>query len=96
MAATRPVPRPFEMHWGSGEIVEEACFRGEYHESVIQLLEYRDGEAAGGFSIRFCTYSDRGRFSRSPLMVSAGDLDGLRIALHATPKLRALLQQLVG
>jgi len=95
MAPTRKLPRPFEMHWGSGAIVEEATFEGEYHAPTIQLMEYTDGEAAGSFSIRFCTYNHRGMFQRSPLMVSEEDLDGLRKALRETPRLRAVLKQLV-
>jgi hypothetical protein len=83
------------MHWGTGEIVEEASFEGEYHEPCIQLLVYTDGEAAGGFSVRFCTYNHAGRFQRSPLMVGADDIEGLRLALRETPRLREILRQLV-
>ena len=43
----RPVPRPFEMHWGRGQIVEEASWTGPHHEPTIQLMQYDDGEAAG-------------------------------------------------
>ncbi len=96
MASTRKLPRPFEMHWGSGEIVEEATFSGEWHEPSIQLLQYTDGEAAGSISIRFCTYNHEGRFQRSPLMLSEDDLDGLRDALKQTPRLQAFLKRLVG
>jgi hypothetical protein len=92
----RKLPRPFEMHWGSGEIVEEATCVGEYHEPTIQLMRYTDGPAAGGFSIRFCSYNHRGSFQRSPLMISEADLDGLRKALKTTPALRDILRQLVA
>jgi len=92
----RKLPRPFEMHWGSGEIVEEATFVGEYHEPAIQLMVYTDGPAAGGYSVRFCSYSHRGSFQRSPLMVSEDDLEGLRNALKATPRLREILRTLVS
>jgi hypothetical protein len=95
MAATRKLPRPFEMHWGAGQITEEASYTGEYHEPTIQLMEYTEGEGAGGFSIRFCTYNHAGRFQRSPLMVSEEDLDGLRDALRSTPRLQAILKRLV-
>ena len=95
MATTRKVPRPFEMMWGRGEIVEEASYEGEWHVPTIQLMEYQEGEAAGSFSIRFCTYSHRGGFSRSPLMVSEADMEGLRAALKQTPRLRQLLKHLV-
>jgi hypothetical protein len=96
MPVKRKVPRPFEMMWGKGEIVEEATYEGEWHVPTIQLMEYQEGEAAGSVSIRFCTYSHRGGFSRSPLMVGEADLEGLREALKQTPKLRAILKKLVG
>ena len=92
---TRKLPRPFEMHWGSGEIVEEASCDGEWHEPTIQLMAYTEGEAAGSYSIRFCTYRHRGGFQRSPLMVSEADLVGLRKALKETPRLHAILKRLV-
>ena len=95
MPVKRKVPRPFEMMWGSGEIVEEATFEGEWHVPTVQLMHYMDGEAAGSYSIRFCTYSHRGGFSRSPLMVSEADLEGLRDALKQTPQLREILKRLV-
>jgi hypothetical protein len=83
------------MHWGSGQIAEEASFAAEYHEPTIQLLEYTDGEAAGSVSIRFCYYSIDGRFQRSPLMLGEEEIEGLREALERAPRLRALLQRLV-
>jgi hypothetical protein len=84
------------MHWGTGEIVEEASFDGEYHAPTIQLMHFIEGEAAGTWSLRFCTYNHEGRFQRSPLMVSEEDLEGLRAALHQTPQLRSILQRLVA
>ncbi len=95
MPEGRTLPRPFTMHWGSGQITEEAAFAGEWKESRIQLMEYTEGEAAGGWSIRFCYYSHDGRFQRGPLMMDEEDVDGLRQALGATPKLRAILKRLV-
>jgi hypothetical protein len=92
----RKLPRPFEMHWGSGEIVEEATFVGEYHEPTIQLMVYTQGEGAGGFSVRFCCYNHRGSFQRSPLMVGVAEIEGLRKALLETPRLREILMQLVA
>jgi|SRR5579871_737978 len=91
----RSVPRPFTMHWGNGQIVEEASSIAEYHEPTIQLLEYTDGEAAGTTSIRFCYYSLDGRFQRGPLMLGEEEIEGLRLALTRTPRLRALLRKLV-
>ncbi|MBO0886319.1 MAG: hypothetical protein J2O39_08325 [Acidimicrobiales bacterium] len=85
------MPRPFEFHWGKGEITEEASFTGTYTEPAIQLLEYE----GGGQGIRFCYYSLDGRFQRSPMMIDSEEtLDGLRAALTSTPKLRALIKKL--
>jgi len=93
--AARITPRPFSFHWGGGNIIEEAAFRGEYVEPAIQLLEY-DGHP-GSYGVRFCYYSLDGRFQRSPMMIDGGEtMDGLRAALRATPKLRALLKRLVS
>lgn len=83
------------MPWGSGEIVEEARFAGEYHVPAIQLLRYTDGDAAGSVSIRFCYYSHQGRFQRGPLMLGEEEIDGLREALAEAPQLRELLRRLV-
>lgn len=91
----RAVPRPFTFHWGSGQIVEEASFTGEYVEPAIQLLEY-DGHP-GEYAVRFCYYSLDGRFQRSPMMLDGPDsVDGMRAALKETPRLRALLKKLVS
>ena len=95
MMNTRPrraVPRPFKLHWGSGQIVEEATHAGEHHEASLQLLEFEGGE----IEIRFCYYNLAGRFQRSPLIVGPNELAGLRDALSATPRLRSLLRQMVG
>jgi hypothetical protein len=90
----RAVPRPFEFHWGRGQIVEEAAYTGKHVEPAIQLLEYEDG---GSYGIRFCYYNHSGRFQRSPMMIDSEEsLEGLREALKETPKLRALLQKLVS
>lgn len=90
----REVPRPFAFHWGGGQIVEEAAYVGEHVEPAIQLLEY-EGHP-GSYGIRFCYYNHAGRFQRSPMMIDSEDsLEGLRQALRATPKLRALLKKLV-
>ena len=96
VADSRTLPRAFSMHWGSGQITEEAAFSGEWKESRIQLMEYTEGEAAGGWSIRFCYYSHDGRFQRGPLMVDREDVDGLRRSLESNPKLREILRQLVA
>lgn len=88
--------RRFNYHWGSGEIAEEAAYAGQYHESSIQLLEYDEGENAGGWAVRFTFYNLAGRFQRTPLLVGDDDLDGLRSALKKAPRLRSILQRLVA
>jgi hypothetical protein len=94
MAKRREVPREFNFHWGSGQIVEEAAYVGEYAEPAIQLLEY-EGHP-GAYGIRFCYFSLEGRFQRSPMMIDGADtLDGLRAALHETPRLREMLRKLL-
>ena len=93
--SSRRLPRPFTMHWGSGQITEEASFVGEWHSPTVQLLEYTEGEAAGSRSVRFCYYSHDGRFQRSPLMIGEDEIDELREALVHTPELRAILRRLV-
>ena len=91
MARPRDVPRPFTMPWGTGDIIEEATAVGEYHEPAIQLLRYEDGS----LSIRFSHYDHRGRFQRSPLMISTETIAELRRSLAKTPRLRALLSKLI-
>lgn len=83
------------MHWGHGEIVEEASFAGEHHEPTIQLLVYTDPEHVGQMTVRFCSYSSRGAFQRSPLMLGEAEIEGLRQALRTAPRLRSLLRRLV-
>jgi hypothetical protein len=95
MKRDRKLPRPFTMHWGHGQIIEEATYSAEHHEPSIQLLRYDDAEHAGNLTIRFCYYSPDGRFQRSPMMLGKDEIAGLRKALTSTPKLRALLKKLV-
>lgn len=94
MPGDRKIPRAFTMHWGSGNIVEEAWITNEHHEPTVQLLEYSDGEAMGEVTIRFCSFRE-GRFQRSPLMISESDLGPLREAIAKQPRLHALLRRLV-
>ncbi len=88
--------RPFNYHWGSGYVAEQAQVRGEHHLPTLQLLKYTEGPAAGGLSIRFCHYSHSGRFARSPLLMSPEEIDMMRESLRETPELRSLLQRLVA
>ena len=87
--------RAFALHWGSGVVTEEARYSGEYSAPAVQLLEFTDGEAAGSLSIRFCHFDHRGRFQRSPLILSEAEIPSMREALSATPRLRELLWRLV-
>lgn len=92
--ATRKLPRPFNLHWRSGQIVEEATADGEYHTPAIQLLRYDEGEAAGTLSIRFAYFNRTGAFQRSPLIVDEAMIDGLRDAVARAPGLQRLLRRL--
>ena len=92
----RKQQRPFNYHWGSGYVAEEAQVRGEHHLPTLQLLKYTEGSAAGGVSIRFCHYSHAGRFARSPLLMSPDEIEMMRESLHGTPELRNLLRRLVA
>ena len=89
--ASRRIPRDFNLHWGKGQIVEEASVQGEYHQPSIQLLEFHDGS----LSIRFCYYNQHGRFQRSPLIMGEEDIGRLRDSVSENHRLRALLSELV-
>ena len=93
-AKKKDEPKTFSFSWGKGVVEEEAQIATEWHKPTIQLLRYDEGEAQGSYSIRFCHYDHHGRFKRSPLMIQEDDLENLRRALEATPKLRALLSQI--
>ena len=90
------VPRPFTMHWGSGQIVEEARFEGEHTQPTIQLMRFETGDAAGSFTLRFCHFSQRGQFQRSPMMISEAEIDQLREAVAANPQIREFLLRIAG
>ncbi|MBM3939573.1 MAG: hypothetical protein FJ318_01505 [SAR202 cluster bacterium] len=89
--ASRPVPRPFAMPWGAGQIVEEAAKPTPWHEPTIQLLRYDDGAEA----LRFCYYHGP-RFGRGPMMVNKEAIDRFAEALRETPRIRALLRCMLG
>ena len=88
--------KSFSYHWGSGFVAEEAQIETPHHMPTIQLLEFTEGPAAGEKSIRFCQYNLKGRFMRSPLLISADDLGEMRKALDENPKLKELLRLLVS
>ena len=87
--------RSFNFHWGSGHVAEEAQVKGPHHMPTLQLLRYTEGEAAGSVSVRFCHYGHNGMFRRSPLLMSADEIDMMRDALRGTPELRDILKRLV-
>ena len=87
--------KSFSYSWGSGYVAEEAQVTGQYHLPTLQLLEYTEGEAEGAVSVRFCHYGHNGVFRRSPLLMSADEIDMMREALSTTPKLRRLLSRLL-
>jgi hypothetical protein len=88
---SRKLPRPFSLHWGKGEIVEEASYMGEHHQPALQLLEYEDGT----HSVRFCYYNHAGRFQRGPLIIGPDDVVELRESLEDAPRLRSFLAELL-
>lgn len=88
-------PKTFSLHWGSGVIAEEAQAVSQYKKATIQLLEFTDGEAKGQLQIRFCHYSPKGAFQRSPLIIDETDLKDLKDAIARCPRLHKLLKQLV-
>jgi hypothetical protein len=90
------VPRPFDLHWGRGQIVEEARFTSEHAQPAIQLLRFETGPEAGKQSLRFCYFNTRGQFQRSPMMVAEDDLERLRAAVARSPEIRRLLRYIAG
>ncbi|HUQ39410.1 MAG TPA: hypothetical protein VM030_04595, partial [Acidimicrobiales bacterium] len=60
----------------------------------IQLLEYDDPAIAP--TIRFCQYWLDGRFQRQPMMIGEADLEAMRTAVKASPRIHALLKRLVA
>jgi hypothetical protein len=84
------------MHWGGGQIVEEARFEGEHTCPAIQLMRFEDGDAAGNVTLRFCHFGHDGRFQRSPLMLGEAEVDRLRDAVARTPEIRRLLLRIAG
>lgn len=96
MSDGAPVPRPFHLHWGRGQIVEEARFSSEHSDPAIQLLRFEDGPEAGRRSLRFCHFNPRGQFQRSPMIVAEADLVRLRAAVARTPEIQRLLRYIAG
>ena len=87
----RPLPRPFAMPWGDGQIVEEVSVVRPHWEPTIQLMEYDDGSRA----LRFCYYQGP-RFGRGPMIVEEEALEEFVQALAGAPRIKNLLRRLVG
>ncbi|MGE0597824.1 MAG: hypothetical protein AB7J35_11770 [Dehalococcoidia bacterium] len=91
----RKVPRKFSLHFGSGNVAEEATFEGEHHQPTIQLLDFDEGDAAGSVMLRFCSYSARGQFMRDPLILADSDVAAMREAVRNSPRIAAFLRGLL-
>lgn len=87
----RKVPRPFQMPWGKGRIVEEVTIECPHWEPTIQLMEYEDGERG----LRFCYYTD-GRFGRGPMILGEEDLERMGRALASAPTIQKMVRRLAG
>ena len=87
----RALPRPFNMPWGGGQIVEEVSVVRPHWEPTIQLMQYDDGSRA----IRFCYYHGP-RFGRGPMIMDEEGMEELAQALEATPEIKAMLQRMMG
>ena len=85
----RKVPRPFKMPWGNGMVVKEVFITSQYHEPTVQLLQFDNGDRA----IRFCSYN-KGKFSRSPLMIDEKDLRKLGNAIKKAKEISKLISRL--
>ena len=76
----RALPRPFNLPWGSGQIVEEVSVVRPHWEPTIQLLQYDDGSQG----LRFCYYHGP-RFGRGPMILDGEALEEFGEALEVTP-----------
>ncbi|HRC62427.1 MAG: hypothetical protein K1X87_11530 [Dehalococcoidia bacterium] len=91
----RRVPRPFNLVWGSGRVIEEAAIEGGLHAPSLQLLAYDDGEKKGQLAVRFAAYDPEGELERRPLIINERELAALRRELDHTPRMKALLKRLL-
>ena len=87
----RRLPRPFNMPWGGGQIVEEVSILRDHWEPTIQLLRFEDGAE----TLRFCYYQGS-RFGRGPMMLDAQDLDDFADALTNAPRIARHIARLRG
>ncbi len=91
----RRIPRPFNLVWGSGRVIEEAAIEGGLHAPALQLLHYEEGEKKGQLAIRFAAYDPDGELERRPLIVNEREIAAMRRELEGTPRIRALLKRLI-
>ncbi len=91
----RRVPRAFSLPWGSGLVLEEAAIEGGLHAPSLQLLHYELGERKGQTAIRFVAYDAEGHLEQRPLIVNEREVARLRTEVNRSPRLKALLKQLV-
>ena len=92
----RRIPRPFNLLWGGGKIIEEASIEGGLHAPSLQLMRYENGEKRGQMAIRFAAYDPEGDLERRPLIINERELRPLKKELDRAPRLKALLRELVG
>lgn len=92
----RRIPRPFNLLWGGGKIIEEAAIEGGLHAPSLQLMRYESGEKSGQMAIRFAAYDPDGDLERRPLIINERELRPLKKELDRAPRLKALLRELVG
>ncbi len=92
MKPEKRLPKPFNLPWGKGQVVEEVSVAHEHWVPTIQLLEYEDGS----LGVRFCFYSPTGRFRRSPPIWMEEDFDAFADELEGAPRLQALIQRMAG
>lgn len=91
----RRIPRPFNLLWGGGKIIEEASIEGGLHAPSLQLLRYETGEKSGQMAIRFAAYDPEGDLERRPLIINEREFESLKNEIHRAPRLEALLRKLV-
>ena len=91
----RRIPRPFNLQWGSGKIIEEAAIEGGLHAPSVQIMRYEKGEKKGQMAIRFAAYDPQGELERRPLIINERELRPLKREIDRSPRLKALLRKLV-
>jgi hypothetical protein len=91
MFPERKLPRPFQLPWGKGQVVEEVSIAHDHWAPTVQLLEYDDGQVGA----RFCNYSAGGRFQRQASIWTEEDFAAFGAELSRAPRLRELISRMV-